>query len=195
MANLSTRNQILIGLVLATLMAVTRGQHMLALAHMPGASAAVFFIAGLYLRSRFAFPLLLVEAVAIDYAAIQFTAVSNFCISPAYVALLPAYGALWLAGRWYAKRMQFRVDTLVPLVASVAVGGIACELISSGSFYVFSGRFPNPTLAGFASRLAQYLPQSLEALALYVGLAAVTHVILTLAHRTPQTRAQLGESL
>lgn len=194
MPTLSTRNQVLIGLVLATLMAVTRGQHFASLGHMPGASWAVFFLAGVYLRPSLALPAFLAEAALIDFVAITWGGVSNFCISPAYAALLPAYGGLWLAGRWYAKRLQLRADTLVPLGASLLVGGIACELISSGSFYLFSGRFAAQTLSGFELRLAHYMPFDLASLFLYAGLAAVTHVVVTLAYRAPRAHAQLGEN-
>ncbi|MBU6296663.1 MAG: hypothetical protein KJS68_00350 [Alphaproteobacteria bacterium] len=194
MPRLSAHHQILIGFVLTMLMAVTRSHHVASLDHMPDASWAVFFLAGVYLRSAFALPLFLAEAVLIDYLAITFGGVSAFCISPAYAALLPAYGALWLGGRWYAKRLDVRLDTLIPLSASLAVGGIVCELISSGSFYFLSGRFTDPTLADFMPRVAEYLPTGLGSLALYVGLAAVTHVILTLAQRAPQARSQAGES-
>ncbi len=44
---LSKQTQIVIGLVLVLLMAVTRGHHFATLNHLPGASWAVFFLAGL----------------------------------------------------------------------------------------------------------------------------------------------------
>lgn len=192
MPKISGRHQILIGLVLAALMVVTRGQHMLSLVHMPGASVAVFFLAGLYLRPVLAFPLFLLAAVAIDYVAVQYAGVSSFCVTPAYAALILAYGAVWLAGRWYGRRLHMRADTLVPLAASLAVAGVVFELISSGSFYFLSGRFAAPSLAGFAERLAHYLPQSMGALILYVGLAATTHVIIVRRQTAAPTRGKPG---
>ncbi len=49
-------------------------------------------------------------------------------------------------------------------------------LFSGGGFYFFSGRYPEPTLAGFLARIAQYVPRHLGNLAFYVGTALVLHV-------------------
>lgn len=181
MLTLSNRRQLVIGLALAALMAATRGHHFATLQHLPGASWAVFFLAGVYLNRLWVFPALLAEAAFLDFAAVTWGGVSSFCISPAYAFLLPAYGALWLAGRWYAARHRFRWNTLLPLGASLLAGAVICELFSSGGFYFFSGRFVDTTLAEFSVRLTKYFPPYLESLAFYVGLAAVVHVALALA--------------
>ncbi|MGH8590136.1 MAG: hypothetical protein ACREXX_12665, partial [Gammaproteobacteria bacterium] len=109
--------------------------------------------------------------------AIAFGGVSSFCMSPAYGFLLPAYGALWLAGRWYAVRHRFAFSTLLPLAASVVIGGVVSELFSSGGFYFFSGRF-EPNLAEFGTRIVRYFPSSLATLAFYVAVAAIVHAAL-----------------
>jgi hypothetical protein len=119
-------------------MAATRSDHFAGELHLPDASAAVFFLAGVYLRPMWMLSALLVEAAFIDYLAIAVGGVSSFCISPAYGFLLPAYGALWLAGRWYAVRHRFAFSTLLPLAASVVIGGVVSELFSSGGFITTS---------------------------------------------------------
>ncbi len=171
------RRTALIALALALGMAATRSDHFAGELHLPDASAAVFFLAGVYLRPLWMLPALLVEAALIDYAAIAFGGVSSFCMSPAYGFLLPAYGALWLAGRWYAARHRFAFWTLLPLAASVIVGGLASELFSSGGFYAYSGRF-EPNLTEFGTRIARYFPASLATLAFYVAVAAIVHATL-----------------
>ena len=176
MRSVSNRTQLIIGIILAMLMGVTRGYHFTALEPLPSASWAVFFLAGVYLRSRWVFPALLAEAALLDFVAITWGGVSSFCVSPAYGFLLPAYGTLWLAGHWYAKEHHDRVTTLLPLAISMVVGVAVCELISSGSFYVLSGRFDQITVAAFSSQFAQYFPQSLVALAFYAGLAGLAHL-------------------
>lgn len=173
----STRTQVIIGIVLALLMGVTRGYHFTPLEHLPSASWAVFFLAGVYLRSRWVFPALLMEAAVIDFAAITWGGVSNFCVSPAYGFLLPAYGMLWLAGHWYADHHRDAVMTLIPLSLSVLVGTMACEVISSGSFYFLSGRFEQAEMSQFAIKFAQYFPHSLSSLGFYVCLASIIHVV------------------
>ncbi|MDE3115905.1 MAG: hypothetical protein KGL26_09925 [Pseudomonadota bacterium] len=190
MSKSSSRNQVLIGLALAALMALTRSHHIPGFPHLLDASWAVVFLAGVYLRPRLVLPLLLAEAVLIDYLAITYGGVSSFCVSSAYAALAPAYGALWLAGRWYAGRARFQADTLVPFTVSLVAGAAACELVSSGSFYYLSGRFAAPTLTGFGARLVAYFPGDAQSLLFYVGLAVVTHALLMLSRRGAQTGAK-----
>jgi hypothetical protein len=98
MRSLSVRAQWTIGIVLALLMAATCGYHFVTIEHLPSASWAAFFIAGMYLGSRLVFPALLAEAALLDFAAITWGGVSNFCVTPAYGFLLPAYSTLWVAG-------------------------------------------------------------------------------------------------
>ena len=190
MSKLPPRSQILIGLALAALMAVTRSHHIPGFPHLLDASWAVFFLAGMYLRPVLALPLLLGEAVLVDYLAITYGGVSSFCVSAAYVALAPAYGALWLTGRWYAGRARSRADTLVPFAVSLAAGAAACELISSGSFYYLSGRVAAPTLAGFGASLAEYFPANAQSFLFYIGLGVATHLAVTLSRRGVRANAK-----
>jgi hypothetical protein len=167
------------GVALAALMGATRGHHFATLEHLPSASWAVFFLAGVYLSTLWVFPALLAEAAFLDFAAVTWGGVDSFCISPAYVCLLPAYGMLWLAGRWYARGHRDTIATLLPLTLSLLVGTAVCELISSGSFYFLSGRFEQTSLTEFALRLVEYFPRSLSSLLFYVGIAGVIHTVLS----------------
>lgn len=176
MFRLTFRAQIVVGIALAVLIAVTRGHHFETLNHLPTASWAAFFLAGLYLRPFWALPALLAEVAALDMAAVTWGGVSNFCVSPAYGFLLPAYGALWCAGRWYAGHHLDTMFTLFPLLASVLIGTTVCELVSSGSFYFLSGRFEHTSMTEFAGRFMGYFPRSLSSLLFYVGVAGVIHV-------------------
>ncbi len=175
MFTLSTRNQISIGLVLVLLMMTTRSHHFASLYNLPDASWVIFFLAGVYLRS--AWPLLGLFAFSggLDFAAYTWGGVSGFCLTPAYVFLLPAYASLWLAGRWYAHQHQFTWRTLMPLSLSIVAGLMLGELFSSGGFYFFSGRFEDTTWAQFAERLAIFFPMSIESFLFYGSIAIVTH--------------------
>src|SRR5690606_25885106 len=103
--------------LLAVVMLATRTHHFGAV---PDASWAVFFIAGFYLSagrstadgaamrgwSLWAFPLLMALAVAIDYVVITGQGIafwSHYCVSTAYLFLLPSYVAPWLGGSWLRK--------------------------------------------------------------------------------------------
>ncbi|OGI42131.1 MAG: hypothetical protein A2150_07430 [Candidatus Muproteobacteria bacterium RBG_16_64_11] len=188
MLTLSTRHQAAIGLGLAALLIVTRGQHFASLHSLPGASWAVFFLAGIYLRPLWALPALLGLAWLLDFAAFTWGGASGFCLTPAYVFLLPAYSALWFAGRWYARRHCFTWRTLLPLGAAMLAGAAVCELFSSGGFYFFSGRFAEPNLAEFGVRLVKYFPSYLQSVGFYVGIAAVIHALFGLAHGATRAR-------
>jgi hypothetical protein len=202
MSTLSNRNQILIGAVLALLLIATRGQHFATLHSLPGASWAVFFLAGVYLRSVWVLPALLASVCGLDLAPHLLSGASlaetlsggrAFCLTPAYCFLLPAYASLWFAGRWYARRYRFEWRTLLPLGAAALAGAAVCELFSSGGFYLVSGRFAEPTLAEFGTRLATYFPRYLQSLAFYVGLAALVHTLFGLlrdAHTTHKVTAE-----
>jgi hypothetical protein len=182
MLTLSKTHQIIIGLVLATLVVVTRGHHFASINNLPSASLAVFFLAGLYLRPTWVFPVLLALCVGLDFSAITLGGASSFCVTPAYAFLLPAYGAMWLAGHWFAKQYSFSFNALLPLVGGVAVAATISELFSSGGFYFFGGRYPNPTLAEFLPRLEKYFPQQLEGIAFWLGVALVVHIAFALAN-------------
>lgn len=175
--------------LLATAMAATRYHHFGDALHLPDASLAVFFIAGASITVAWAFPVLLLEAGAIDWLATSVGGVSDWCLSPAYWFLIPTYACLWFGGRWYAQRHEYAAHTLLPLAGSVFVAASLAFVISNGSFYALSGRFPDLSWADYAARVAQYyLPYVLTACA-YVAAIAVAVVLWTslsrLRARTP----------
>jgi hypothetical protein len=170
------RQQVLLGLLLTALMAATRGQHFAVLSYLPDASLAAFFIAGVWLRPVWAFPALYAVSALIDAVAVGWAGVSAFCITPAYALLIPAYGALWVAGRWYAGHHRLVWSALPRLAAAAVVGGALSEVFSTGGFYLFSGYFGAPSLEGVVAGVFKYLPATLTHLALYLGLAALAYL-------------------
>jgi hypothetical protein len=189
MLTLTTRSQFLIGFALVLLMIVTRGHHFATLQNLlPGASWAVFFLAGVYLRTGW--PLLGFFALSwwLDFAAYTWGGVSGYCLTPAYITLLLAYSSLWLAGRWYASRHRFEWGTLIPLGFSMMVGLTLSELFSSGGFYFFSGRFEETTLVEFGVRVIRYFPLYIESFLFYSGIAMVVHSAFALITNQKNTR-------
>jgi hypothetical protein len=182
------RKQLGIGAALALLVAATHGHHFASALHLPPATWAVFFLAGFYVRRAWIFAALLAEVVLIDYVAVTAGGVSAFCLSPAYGFMLPAYGTLWLAGRWYAARYSFNAGTLPALGASLLVSVTFAEIFSSGGFYLFSGRFADTGLTEFGGRLVQYFPYSVQSFAFWIALALAVHIAFTLAR--PNARHQ-----
>ena len=176
MLSLPSRQQLAIGIALALLIALTRSHHWATLHALPDASWAVFFLAGVYLRPFWIAPALMLGAALVDYIAITWGGVSSFCVSPAYWLLIPAYGALFLAGRVYARHHRLSWSALPWLMGSALAGAMLAELFSSGGFYFFSGRFAEPSLGEFIPRLVKYFPHMLSTMITYLGLAAVIHV-------------------
>lgn len=187
--NLTQRQQNWIAVALALLIAATHGHHFGTLLHLPPATWAVFFAAGFYLRRAWIFAALVAEVVVIDYFAITAGGVSAFCVSPAYALLLPAYGTLWMAGRWYAGRFSFNTSTLPALGASLAASVTLAEMFSSGGFYFFSGRFADTSLVEFATRLVKYFPYTLQSFAFWAGVVIAVHVAFSLAQTSKRNQA------
>jgi hypothetical protein len=186
---------------LAMLMAATRIHHSF-LHHfdaLPDASWGVFFLAGFWLRgsARWAFPLLMLEAVLVDYAVITNQGLdfwSHYCVSVAYWFLIPAYFSLWMGGSVLARYQRgLSLSTLgmaaLALLASVSV----CYVVSNGSFFWLSGSVPAATrnLAGWMANLADWYLPFLETTAVWVGLGAVLHVLAVELTRVRQRDAQL----
>ena len=183
MLNLTARQQIAISLVLVLMMLLTRSHHWASIHSLPDASWAIFFLLGVYVRALWIVPALIAASVVIDYVAITWGGVSDFCVSPAYWLLIPAYAVLFAGGRFYARGHRLSVMGLLRLVGVALAVVLVAQLLTTGGFYFFSGRFAEPTLAGFIPRFEQYFPRMLGTFALYLGAAAAVHVALAAAFR------------
>jgi hypothetical protein len=151
-------------LPLIALMVLTRFHHFGDVLHLPDASLAVFFFAGFY-RKKALFGFLLVLAALIDFIAIE-NGTSSWCVSPAYVFLIPTYAVMWFAGRYCST---FKVMTMPEMAKSAGLLTLAISAafaISNGSFYLFSGRYEDLSMGDYAVRIVQYYP-------FYVGSALI----------------------
>lgn len=183
---------------LALVMAATRIHLSLFHHDIWDASWAIFFLAGFWLRgsARWAFPLLMAEAVLVDYLVITNMGIdfwSHYCVSAGYWFLIPAYGALWMGGSWLAKRQRgVALSTLGMAVAVLLVSEAACYVISNGSFYWLSSHVPAPKsfTAWFANLGDWYLP-FLQTTAVYAGLGAVLHVLAVQMARVSRHHGQM----
>ncbi len=178
-------NPINLGLFAAfsALMVATRFHHFGDALHLPDASMALFFLGGLYLRRHWQFVAMLALAVAIDWAAVSLAGVSDFCITPAYAFLLPAYAVLWYGGRLYSPRLRAGNRALW---GAAAVGLLAASLsfvVSNGAFYWLGGRYAEPHFAEYVARLWQWGPLFVRTTMTYVVVALAVHAGLALATR------------
>jgi hypothetical protein len=176
MTNSVDRQQSLIFLALAALMAVTRTSHFLTAFHnFPDASLAIFFLGGFYLRRPVFFVLLAVEAVAIDYVAINFSGVSAYCVTIAYGFLAVSYLVVWAGGMFAHRRFEKTAGFALRLAALAFVSTALGYLIANGSFYWLSGRIASPNLADYLANMTLYFPPFVGVACGYIAAAAVVH--------------------
>lgn len=158
---------------LIALMAITRVHHFGGTFSLPDASLAVFFLAGLGFSSPYLLGLLLVEAGLIDYIAINQFQVSDWCISPAYIFLIPTYAVLWFAGRYCSRYKALNVSELTMSLVLLMLATSAAFIISNGSFYLFSGRYGDMALVHYATSVAQYYLPYMSSAVIYGVLGLV----------------------
>ncbi len=180
--NTLTRHQTwLIGGLLLTIMLTTRSH--LFLSHIQDASWAIFFLVGFYIRDKLALPLFMLAAFIVDLLVIESKGGESYCFTTAYSFLAPAYASLWFSGRWFSKHYSENLQGLVYFVASAIVGIAVCDVISSGGFYWFSGRFDNVNVTEFTGQITTYMPMFMKTALLYLSIAAVIHLAVVQANK------------
>jgi hypothetical protein len=172
----SRTNQTFIGLFLMAAMLATRFHHFGDALHLPDASWAVFFIAGFYLAPGWLAALVL-QAVAIDAAAVGWMGVPAYCITPAYAALLLAYALLWAGGRWLRGRYREDLSGLRNFAAAALLAVSLAFVLSNTSFYWLGGRVAEPGMGQFVEQFLRYYPGYLGINALYLALAGLVHAL------------------
>lgn len=173
---------------LIALMILTRYHHFGDALHLPDASLAVFFLAGFY-RSKLLPGFLLILAALIDYLAIA-NGADSYCVTPAYVFLLPTYGVMWLGGRYCGRRRllaELGPGRLAGAFAVLLTALSLAFLISNGGFYAFSGKFGDLTWGDYAGRVARYYPMYLKSTLIYgavgVGVYAALKNLIAIQRR------------
>jgi hypothetical protein len=157
---------VMIAVAIAFLMLLTRGSHVLTHVSLPDASLALLLIGGLYLRKAAWFILFVVLATAIDFGAAAIDSIQAFCLTAGYWGMLPTYAVMWLAGVWLSKQEN-------PLaIFKYALSGILATflafVISTQSYYLFSGRFPANGVIESLQHGWEYLPGYMGFVALYL---------------------------
>lgn len=153
-------------ILLVAVMAATRFKHFGDAMHLPDASMAVLFIGGLYLRRHLAFAGFVALAVLVDWVSVSYAGVSDFCITPAYAFLLPAYAVLWYGGRACGASRSFLVTLACGFMASCL-----SFAISNGGFYWLGGRYANPHVSEYVARLWQWGPLFVRTTMAYIVVA------------------------
>ncbi|MEY4768886.1 MAG: hypothetical protein RL637_1525 [Pseudomonadota bacterium] len=155
---------------LMLIMALTRIHHFGHEFALPDASLAVFFLAGRLCQSRWTLISLLLNAVLLDYIAITMLNVSDWCISPAYIFLIPTYSVLWYLGKYSAtKWQQLNVTEFLQSMMLMLIATSIAFVISNQSFYLFSGRYQTLAWENYWLQISHYYVPYLTSALLYAG--------------------------
>jgi len=187
--------------LLTLLMLATRTHHFASLNHLPSASIAIFFLAGMYLRNMKAFWFFYILSVTIDLASSYYRGQFGDCITSSYPALVLSYGAMFVVG-YYSKpnRQQnsWQINIIKVALALFIASSIAF-FISNGSYYTLSGKFPVLSWAEYATRVDKYYFRSISNPVFYVISAividfTVSHFFTDKAINTSSTASESANS-
>lgn len=161
---------------IAFLMLLTRGSHVLTSVSLPDASIVLFLLGGLYLRKFAWFAAFFILATVIDFGAAAFDPAQGFCLTDGYWGLIPAYGTMWLGGWWLGRQQDPFAPFKYSLVALLT--SVVAFIISTQTYYLFSGRFPADGLLASMQHGWEYLTGWMAYAAMYFVFAWLAHAAL-----------------
>ena len=165
-----------ISIFLFSLMTLTRGSHLLSSISLPDASLVLFLIGGIYLKNIRFFIALFLLGLFIDFGAAALDPKLGFCLTKGYWGLIPAYASLWVCG--YFLNKQIYLQKLSIFIPYVSITVVVAFLISTQTYYLFSGRFGSPSLAESLLHGWEYLPQYFLSSFIYIALFWLTQNII-----------------
>lgn len=162
-----------IAAVIAFFMLLTRGSHVLTQVALPDASLVLFLLGGLCLKRATWFMAFFVLATVIDFGAAAFDPAQGFCLTDGYWGLIPAYGAMWLGGLWLSQQRDVFAPNVKAVSTYMLVGfssTLIAFIISTQTYYLFSGRFPAQGLIESMQHGWEYWPNWMGFSAMYFAL-------------------------
>jgi hypothetical protein len=155
-------------IILSLVLILTRGSHITTFYSLPDASLALFLVGGIYLKNIRFFLALFLLGLVIDFGASAFDPKLGFCLTNGYWGLIPAYGVLWLSG--YFLNHKKLIQKLSIFISIVSIAIILAFIISTQTYYMFSGRFGNPSFFESVFHGWEYLPQYFLSSFAYIGI-------------------------
>lgn len=160
-------NALILAMLMVFLMLLTRGSHVLTHVSLPDASLALLLIGGLYLRKAIWFGFFIVLATLIDFGAAAVDSIQAFCLTPGYWGMLPTYAAMWFGGVWLSVQQDNLNIVKFSLVSLTAT--FTAFVISTQTYYLYSGRFPAEGLMESMQHGWEYLPSYIGFTFMYLG--------------------------
>jgi amino acid transporter len=164
-AQLKNKKLYIFGVLILTML-LTRGSHLLTSVSLPDASFALFFISAILLKEPKWFILLFAFSALVDIMTLSVNSSYQILINFSYLGLLPSYGMMWLAGVWLGKQTN-SLDAVKFSLAALA-STLVAFVISTQTYYLFSGRFPNHGILETMQYGWNYLPNHVAYTALYL---------------------------
>lgn len=161
--------------LLTFLMLATRGHHFDTFALLPSASSAIFFLAGMYLRTLKSFWFFYLLSIVIDLSLSYSRGQLSSCLTTAYPALALSYAAMF-AGGFYSRANWLNKSTLLNILqisSALFIASTIAFFISNGSFYLLSGYFTDPSWSEYILRVQKYFFRSTSNPIFYVASAVV----------------------
>lgn len=180
----SYKKPLLIAAAITFAMLLTRGSHVLTQVSLPDASLALFLLGGLLLKRWGWFAAFFGLATFIDFGAAALDPLQGFCLTNGYWGLIPSYAALWFGGLWLAKQKNPFAALPFALVSLSAT--LIAFVVSTQTYYLFSGRFPAQGLFESMKHGWNYLPDWMMVNAAYFGLVLLV-VALVRSLKSNQT--------
>ena len=143
-------------LTLFFLMALTRNSHSLTAFSLPDATMALFFIGGFHLKDLRWFAGLFLLSTLIDAITSYTDPSMNLWLNISYFGMIFAYGAMWLGGF-----ITIKVKSLIYLFIISVVSTLIGFIISTQTFNLLSGSFPEINIKQSIQTGWEYFPQSL----------------------------------
>ena len=141
--------------VLVFLMTLTRNSHSITSLNFPDATFAIFFIGGYSFKNIRWFSFLLLLSTLIDATSSAISPSMNLWQNISYFGVIFAYGAMWLGG-FLSTKIKPSIYFLIGSMISTAIAFI----ISTQTYNLLSGSFPNITIKESIQTGWEYLPQS-----------------------------------
>ena len=172
---------LIIAAAMVFFMLLTRGSHVLTAVSLPDASLVLFLLGGMYLgtgvKSRAAwFVGFFALATVIDLGAAAIDPAQGFCLTNGYWGLIPSYAAMWLGGLWLANRKDAFEITSYTLVSLLTT--FVAFVISTQTYYLFSGRFPANGIIASLQHGWEYLPSWMGFSAMYFAIVWLSVALL-----------------
>jgi hypothetical protein len=173
---------------IAFFMILTRGSHVVTPLSLPDASLVLFLLGGMYLARVGWFFAFFILGTLIDFGAAALDPAQGFCLTNGYWGFIPTYGAMWFGGRWLANRSD--PFALIPYMVVALLTTAVAFVISTQTYYLFSGRFPNDGIMETIQHGWNYFPSYMAFTVMYFAIVWLVAKVIRGMRFKPTIQAQ-----